>query len=194
MSFDCLNKNDKNDLYGRRKVVKKFLKIVKYSLLHLLGLMSLPTKKVTALSEDLIHSTSNLIDQDTNTFYAPSGDTSSVNEWVQIELLNGGKVHEVRITNPVNCCDNKLTTIEVRVGDNEVTDAQTHTLINNQVCGTYSGAQNNGDVIKIQCNPALEGKYATIQTLGGTNKAINMAEAELLGTFDGKKYIKKVFI
>jgi hypothetical protein len=149
-------------------------------------MMKLPAKEVTALTADSNHAIRNLIDQDTNTFYAPSGDTSSENEWVQIELLNVGKVHEVRITNPVNCCDNKLTHIEVRVGDNEVTNQQINASPNNKVCGTYSGAQKNGEVIQIQCKPPIEGKYATIQTLGGTNKAISMAEAEFFGIFNGK--------
>ena len=108
--------------------------------------MRLPAKEATALTADPNHAIGNLIDQDTNTFYASSGDNSSDNEWVEIELLSVGKVREVQITNPVNCCDGKLTNIEVRVGDKERTNQQTNASLNNKVCGTYSGTQKNGDL------------------------------------------------
>ena len=149
--------------------------------------MRLPTKNATSQTVDPNHPPGNLIDQDTNTFYSSSDVNSSGKACVQIELLDIGNVHEVIIRNPVNCCDNNTTSLEIRVGDNETTMQQTDTFPKNQVCGKYDGPQKNGDVIKIQCEQPLQGKYATIQNIGGNNTAIRIAEVELFGTFEGKQ-------
>ena len=153
----------------------------------------MPTENATALTADPNLAMINLIDQDTHTDYNSPDGTSSDNEWVQIELLNVGLVHEVSITNPTNCCDDKRINIEVRVGDNEATRQQPNALLNNERCGMYDGPQKNGDVFVIQCQPPLEGKYATIQILDGSNTAINIAEAEFIGTSKGKTMSRKIY-
>ena len=155
--------------------------------------MTLPTKQASALSTNANNATINLIDQDTNSVYSSPDGVSSDNDWVQIELVNVSLVHEVRITNPVNCCDDKRINIEIRVGDSGTTTQQPDALLNNKRCGIYDGPQKNGDVIVIRCQPPLEGKYSTIQMLDGSDGAMNIAEAEFIGTSKGKiKFEEKI--
>ena len=90
----------------------------------------------------------------------------------------------VIITNRKDCCGDRLKSVEVRVGPNEVTKADESQILQNSLCGSYSGPGSNGEIVGITCSPAIEGKYVTVQIVEDIQ--VNFAEVEVIGGSKGK--------
>ena len=151
-----------------------------------MDLVVLPVLVVTAKTKHGSFPPSNLIDGNPNTFYASSG-TTTVQPWVQLELQPESVVYGVKITNRVNCCGERLSDVEVRVGDEKVTVQSQQGLSSNKLCGTFDGPGTNGEVVRIECSKPIPGMYITIQIKDRSVKQINIAEVEAFGTNAGKK-------
>ena len=150
-----------------------------------MGLVLLPVLKVTAKTKHDKFPPSNLIDGNPNTFYASSG-TKTVQPWVKLELQPGSVVYGAKITNRVNCCGERLSDVEVRVGDETVTVQNQHGLSSNKLCGTFDGPGTNGEVVRIECSEPISGMYITIQIKDRSVEQMNMGEVEAFGTNTGK--------
>ena len=92
-----------------------------------------------------------------------------------------GFVHLVKITNRKDCCGRRLKNVEIRVGHNETKKTGQSLISRNILCGKYTGPGSNGQTVLINCDPAIEGKYVTIQTLDDTITKINIAEVQVFG-------------
>ena len=147
--------------------------------------MVLPILVATAKTKHDKFPPSNLIDGNPNTFYHSSG-TKTVQPWVQLELQPGSVVHGVKITNRVNCCGERLSDVEVRVGDERVTVQSQQGLSSNKLCGTFDGPGTNGEVVRIDCTEPISGMYITIQIKDRSVEWMNIGEVDALGTNAGK--------
>ena len=140
----------------------------------------LPIKESTALSEHPLYGPENAVDNDTDTFFA-SSDNATINAWIQLELKNAGSVRSVQITNREDCCGQRLKNMEVRFGNTSVMKTEQVPISSNTVCGSFGGPGSDGELIVIDCNQTVEGKYVTIQTLDDTVTQINIAEVQVIG-------------
>ena len=95
--------------------------------------------------------------------------------------MNPGLVQSVIITNRKDCCGQRLKGVEVRVGHNQVKRTSQNLISKNSLCGKYAGPGSNGETVVINCNPSIEGKYVTIQTIDDKVTVINLAEVEIYG-------------
>ena len=147
-----------------------------------IGMKNLEIRVATAETQKSIEQGAmNLIDKDTSTFYLSAGNAPS-NTWVQLELATVGTVHNIKITNRLECCGKLLSDIEVRVGDYKVTienSGMPNHTIPNTVCGTYDGPGSYGETVTIQCSKPVKGRYVTVQTLARVPKILNIAEVEV---------------
>jgi hypothetical protein len=164
--------------------------IISFSRLYIfivltVGLVGLPIVAVTAKTQHDNYPPSNLIDSNPNTFYA-SSDTDTVQPWVQLELPLGSVVHEVNITNRVDCCGERLADVEVRVGNKVVTKQNQQGLSSNKLCGKYDGPGTNGEVVRIACPEPITGRYITIQIKDTSVKQMNIGEVEAFRNIAGK--------
>ena len=111
-----------------------------------------------------------------------------MNAWVQLELATVSTVHNIRITNRMDCCGYRLSKMEVRVGSSKVTKEHQGAITSNTKCGAYAGPGKDGQILTIQCLEPIIGKYITIQTLASDPQQINMAEVEVVGLTTGNQY------
>ena len=99
--------------------------------------------------------------------------------------MQPGMVQKVVIINRKDCCGDRLKSLEVRVGPNEVTNAEKGLISRNTICGMIAGPGKDGEIAVISCNPPIEGKYITLQTLDATVTHINFAEVWGFGNSSG---------
>ena len=156
--------------------------------MHLHGL-PLPVRRATALTQHGQYVPSNLIDGNPRSFYA-SSDTPRAWPWVQIELNVECEVNEVKINNREDCCGGRLSDVEVRVGNEEVTSHDQKGLSTNELCGKFDGPGRNAEVVVIECTTHVTGKYVTIQIKDRTVTAMNIGEVEVFGTILGNKKVE----
>ena len=137
------------------------------------------TKQATAKSENDKYAATNLADGKTSTFYA-SSDTITEHPWVQLELIDTESVKGIVITNRRDCCGERLTKVEIRVGDNQVTKENERTaILKYDLCGEYQGPAQDGEVVNIRCSTPLTGRYVTIQVTANEIQHMNIAEVML---------------
>jgi hypothetical protein len=138
----------------------------------------LPIKEVTALNPRS-STLKRLIDENVNLNYESKKGT--VQPWVQLELSSKSVVNVVEIINRPSYDWNRLSEVEVRVGNEEVTPKNTQGLSTNKLCGKYKGPGKRGQVVRIQCDEAITGKYVTIQIKDKLVKVMSIAEVAVIG-------------
>ena len=74
---------------------------------------------MTAFQQHSKHRIENLIDEDEFTFYS-SGRKTNEKKWVQMELAKESMVHYIKIRNRRNCCGERFSNAEFRVGTYKV--------------------------------------------------------------------------
>ena len=95
-------------------------------------------------------------------------------------------MHKVKITNRVDCCGDRLKNIEVRVGNDEVTEQSQQGLSTNTLCGKFDGPGTDGQVVHMECAEAIPGRYITIQLTDTEGAIMNIAEFEAFGGIECK--------
>ena len=151
-----------------------------------LDLNHVPIRSVTGLSEDKRYPIENLIDDDHNTFYLSSSIPTPY-PWIEIELMNISLVEHLKITNRKDCCGERLASIEIRVGNKEMSSRSRRSIAyDNELCARYSGPAKDGETVWVSCRRPISGKYITIQTQDDTIVYMNIAEIEVVRNLPGK--------
>ena len=147
------------------------------------------------MSEDKRFPIENLIDGHSDTFYSSSSIPTPY-PWVQIELMDKTEVEYIKITNRRDCCGERLSNIEIRVGNNEMSSLGRSANFRNELCGRYDGPAENGEVVWVSCQKPLLGKFITIQTLDNSNVYMNIAEVEVTRDLPGTQhtYLKVILV
>ena len=136
---------------------------------------------MTALQQHSRHPIENLIDENEFTFYS-SGRKTKDKKWIQIELSEENTVHYIKIRNRRDCCGERFSNAEVRVGNNKVLkDNYEKTIKQNEICNSFIGTAKTGQLIDITCASPLHGVFVTIQILDPDVEEINLAEVEIFG-------------
>ncbi|XP_077985240.1 xanthine dehydrogenase/oxidase-like [Glandiceps talaboti] len=103
------------------------------------------------------------IDGDTNSDYLMNTCSHTDDEqdpWWKVDLGTSYPVYDVIITNRQDCHSERILGTEVRVGDNEDIGA-------NALCGEPVESDRVSDETLIfECDPALQGRYVSIQLVG----------------------------
>ena len=137
-------------------------------------------KHATARSAHQDYPVKNVIDNDPSTYYH-SSDLKKYS-WIQIELENESLVRLVQITNRLDCCWERLSNVEVRVGQAKVTEIDTHKLRKNRFCKRYYGKGTVDEiVVTLNCIRPISGRYVTIQILDRSINEINIADIQIFG-------------
>ena len=107
-----------------------------------------------------------------------------------MELAKESMVHYIKIRNRRNCCGERFSNAEVRVGTYKVLENHYEkTIIRNDICDTFDGIAKTGQLIDITCASPLLGKFVTIQIMDPNVKEINIAEVEIFGERGKKRVI-----
>ena len=167
-----------NIIYSKANRLNVIISFKGY-ILHV-GLIELPITSVTALSQHGKHRALYLIDKNTNTFYS-SSTLPAKNEWVQMGLAKSGTIFWIKIENRKDCCGERLSNIEARVGEIETTMENPSNILRNELCGTYVGPGKDGEIVYIQCTRPLKGKYVTLRRRDDKEQIINIAEVAVFG-------------
>ena len=155
------------------------IKLIEWQIIS--GLPPLRISRASALQQHSKHTITLLIDENEFTFYA-SGAPSIEKKWVQIELVEESTVHYIKIRNRRDCCGERFSNAQIRVGNNKVLKQSYEENIElNELCETFPGKAKTGQMIDITCSSPLRGKFVTIQILDPTVKQINLAEVEIFG-------------
>ena len=141
---------------------------------------------MTVLSEDKRYPIKNLIDNDPNSFYLSSSIPTPY-PWIEIELMNETLVEHLKITNRKDCCGERLSNIEIRVGNKAMSSRSRRSIVyENELCARYSGPAKDGETVWVSCRRPISGKYITIQPKDDTIVYMNIAEIDVVKNLPGK--------
>ena len=98
------------------------------------------------------------------------------NPWLQVELHEASVVSRVTIFNRADCCGDRFRNVEVRVGFTKFSEGD---LSENELCATYAGPGQDGEVISIYCTEGIKGQYVSVQLM--ETECLNIAEVEIYG-------------
>ena len=126
--------------------------------------------------------------------------------WFQLELEDELAIWKVKIESTVDCCEDQMVDMEVRVGNEKISDeikpeenstSRSFASITSksELCGKFEGSGHKGDVYLIDCirkdDQDLKGKFVTILSLKPDNKAMTFQNIEVFG--EGKiKFVIKI--
>ena len=126
----------------------------------------------------------NLIDSNVNTYYhsiVPPDPQKLL--WVQLELSTLQNVTKIYVTNRKKGYG-RFINVTVRVGDKKVLtedkkEKQQMDIFQNEICNTFHGPGNDGEIKRIYCKSPISGKFVTIQELDKDVGFMNIAEVEV---------------
>ena len=139
-----------------------------------------------ALSEDRRYPITNMIDKDLDSFYL-SSTIATPYPWIEIELMIKTLVEHLKITNRKDCCGERLSNVEIRVGNKAMSSRSRRSIVyENELCARYSGPAKDGETVWVSCRRPISGKYITIQTQDDTIVYMNIAEIDVVKNLPGK--------
>ena len=127
--------------------------------------------------------------------------------WFQLELEDELAIWKVKIESTVDCCEDQMVDMEVRVGNEKISDeikpeenSTSRSLASitskSELCGKFEGSGHKGDVYLIDCirkdDQDLKGKFVTILSLKPDNKAMTFQNIEVFGEGKIKFVIKNL--
>ena len=68
--------------------------------------------------------------------------------WIQLELKKIRNITRIEIYYRLDCCEEKLPNVEIKIGDNELTLDNAATMKDNDLCGTYEEAENKVETLE----------------------------------------------
>ncbi|XP_039505386.1 uncharacterized protein LOC120461288 [Pimephales promelas] len=120
--------------------------------------------------------------------YAPGEATSCamtlqrVDSWWRLDLLEYHYINRVTITNRADCCPERLTGVEIRIGDSLENNGN-----NNPRCAVVSWAVPAGGTVSFSC-VGMGGRYVNM-FLPKINTFLTLCEVEVYGTVYREKKI-----
>ena len=123
----------------------------------------------------------NMIDSNVDTFYHSLDPQKLL--WVQLELSTIQNVTKIYVSNPKTGVG-RFVNVTVRVGNKKVLtednkEKQQKDIFQNEICNTFQGPGENGEIMRIYCKNPISGKFVTIQELDKDTKYMNIAEVEV---------------
>ncbi|XP_030638987.1 uncharacterized protein LOC115819623 [Chanos chanos] len=125
---------------------------------------------------DHLGNASNAIDRNRNPMYHAGSCThtnSETNPWWRLDLLEVYSITSVTITNRGDCCSERISGAEIRIGNS----LKNHDN-SNALCGVISEMK-EGDTVTLQCG-GRKGRYVSI-VIPGKKKYLTLCEVEVHG-------------
>ncbi|XP_002732335.1 uncharacterized protein LOC100366648 [Saccoglossus kowalevskii] len=120
---------------------------------------------------------SNAVDGNTDSSWYGNSCTHTYKQfqpWFRVDLGSSKVVHEVIVTNRKDCCAERITGAEVRVGQNHP-DFELNTKCGDKV----TAAESSQTTLVFECSPAITGRYVSLQLIGVT-EVLNFCEIEVM--------------
>ncbi|XP_006818466.1 uncharacterized protein LOC102808061, partial [Saccoglossus kowalevskii] len=119
---------------------------------------------------------SNGVDGNTNTNWNSGSCTSTKdnqNAWWKVDLGGNYLVHEVIVTNRLDCCETRILNAEIRVGLSD-------DISENSQCGEkITSSQTSQANIHIQCSSPIVGRYVSMQLVDRSD-LLNFCEMQVM--------------
>ncbi|XP_006824724.1 uncharacterized protein LOC102801273, partial [Saccoglossus kowalevskii] len=119
---------------------------------------------------------SNAVDGNTNTNWNSGSCTSTKdnqNAWWKVDLGGNYLVHEVIVTNRLDCCEIRILNAEIRVGLSD-------DISENSQCGEkITSSQTSQANIHIQCSSPIVGRYVSMQLVDRSD-LLNFCEMQVM--------------
>ncbi|XP_013883757.1 fucolectin [Austrofundulus limnaeus] len=97
-----------------------------------------------------------------------------LNPWWRVDLLDRYVIDHVVITNRGDCCEERISGAQIRIGDSLKDNGIANTLV-----ATISSIPAGGSQT-IEFSPAVEGRYVVVVN-PGSNKILTLCEVEVYG-------------
>uniref|UniRef100_A0A8C1XFD6 Fucolectin tachylectin-4 pentraxin-1 domain-containing protein n=1 Tax=Cyprinus carpio TaxID=7962 RepID=A0A8C1XFD6_CYPCA len=113
--------------------------------------------------------------------YAPgeatscSHTTNQLNPWWRLDLLDYYYIYKVIITNRADCCPERMTGVEIRIGNSLENNGN-----NNPRCAVITSLVPAGSTVSISCG-GMEGRYVNMY-IPNIQKCLTLCEVEVYGT------------
>uniref|UniRef100_A0ABM0MTL4 Pentraxin fusion protein-like n=1 Tax=Saccoglossus kowalevskii TaxID=10224 RepID=A0ABM0MTL4_SACKO len=119
---------------------------------------------------------SNAVDGNTHTNWNSGSCTSTKdnqNAWWKVDLGGNYLVHEVIVTNRLDCCETRILNAEIRVGLSD------DISVNSQCGEKITSSQTSQANIHIQCNSPIVGRYVSMQLVDRSD-LLNFCEMQVM--------------
>ena len=111
----------------------------------------------------------------------------SANPWVQVEFEGMRAIKQIKIYHR-RLSRETMASVEVRIGNNEVSSEDGIQLSKNDLCGKYERHGKPSEIV-ITCSSPVTGKYVTTQMTDNEIQKMDIAELELYGQVIGNSDI-----
>ncbi|XP_050970702.1 fucolectin isoform X1 [Labeo rohita] len=108
---------------------------------------------------------------------------SQLNQWWRLDLLDYYYIYKVVITNRADCCSERMTGVEIRIGNSLVNNGN-----DNPRCAVVTSRVPPGGTVSFGCG-GMGGRYVNMY-LPNIQTFLTLCEVEVYGT----AYRKKVFL
>ena len=93
--------------------------------------------------------------------------------WWRVDFGSTAVVYSIKITNRGDCCGDRLSNFNVRVGDSNIARGEDNALCQQNI------AVPQGETSTFVCDPALHGRYLYIQT--NLQEVLTLCEVKVFG-------------